>query len=489
VNFGGVQTLQLLSPSGKTVYAPRPSRYPLRHAPSISQVATLPRQNGTRLSTEVEKAAWKIFNTIDANSDGQITKDEMVHAFRDDKTLWNEFKFKFWRDFKLKALNSYMQLVKESDTDGRVSFCEFSREFIKNADIDGDGTVSFEEFRTFLSQSDEGGDLAKSSSDSTGSITLDDDSLYEMLYLFENIDLDKDGQVTKKELNTATQKSSVFRETMNLKSMGDVTSLVEDADTDGDGVVSFDEFKSYLVSSHSKEFLEYLDCGHDQQYAPRKTHAWVVILREIDEELQVLVRLQSSRADKPQRLSLLGGRKEELDEDSRMTALRKIAESTGLVDIAGLDGSPDWLRGFVESGGLDSAPEWLLKSMRLSNISLPTSPPSFLMFDKGATRDFWVLKLNGPGVFLKGQESDIKGLDDMNSIADSLPRGTEITQCFGHAWIPVKSLKTVPDTISKIGGNEFNLKVFRAVVALRRHKQRLENTASVWQQLDSILFG
>jgi Ca2+-binding EF-hand superfamily protein len=311
VNFGG-----LLQPSGKALHLTRPIRPPFRYTPSVSQATTLPVKTRVELTEEVEDAARNIFNTIDANSDGEISRIEMIRAFRRNRDLWERFKLNLWNELKLKTFNS-MQSVKDGEFtgDGTVSFEEFSTEFMKTADIDGDGTVSFEEFRTFLSQIDDAEDFAAyskgtaKSTVSAESVLDSSSSLFELMFMFENIDVDNDGQLTEKELKMASKNSKLFKETMNVKSYRDATKLVEGADTDGDGTVSFDEFKSYLVSSYSKEFLEYLDSGRDVVHSSRENkHASVIVLREVDGDLQVLVRLQSSGSDKP-RLSLLGGKK------------------------------------------------------------------------------------------------------------------------------------------------------------------------------------
>jgi len=481
MSFGGGHPLR---PRGASLRLPLSfSQLPLRYPPSMSQM-TVSGYNEAVVTEEVEDAAWNIFSTIDANSDGEISKSEMVRALRKDPILWDKFKIKLWNELKLKTFNSGMEFLKYADINGDgtvnadvVSFEKFSTEFVKNADTDGDGTVSLEEFRTFLSQIDAGGDLAEFSPEENESqappqsILEDEDSLFELLFMFENIDEDNDGQVTTQELKTATRKSKHFKHSMQLRSFRDVTRLVENADTDGDGQLSFDEFKSFLVTSYSQGFLEYLDSARDEQFLPREKHASVVVFREVDDQLQVLVRMQSSHADKRRGLSILGGKRQENDANSRVTALREVAESTGLADIIGLDGSP----------------ESLLRSVQLSNISLPPSPKSFFMFDKGELRDWWVLKLGGPGVFVKGQDNDLKGLEDINPMLSSLPEGAEIADCFGHVWIPVKSLKTMSDSIPKIGGCAFDLKVFKAAVALRRNKQRLNDKASIWRQLDFII--
>jgi len=119
--------------------------------------------------------------------------------------LWERFKLNLWNELKLKTFNS-MQSVKDGEFtgDGTVSFEEFSTEFMKTADIDGDGTVSFEEFRTFLSQIDDAEDFTGDSKDtakssvSAESVLDSSSSLFELMFMFENIDVDGDGQLTKK---------------------------------------------------------------------------------------------------------------------------------------------------------------------------------------------------------------------------------------------------------------------------------------------------
>jgi len=165
-------------------------------------------QKEERRLAEAEEKFGSIFDKIDVNGDGVMTKAE---------------------------LQKYVSTVDEyALIDMGIQKWET---FIKEADLDGDGKLSRDEFVVFFS---------------FGDVELDPDHLFGAL--FDTIDVSDDGILQREEvLNYQWYKNPrVF----GMFGVSDFTELVAAMDVDGDGNVSKDEFISYMkrcVGESAKE--------------------------------------------------------------------------------------------------------------------------------------------------------------------------------------------------------------------------------------------
>jgi len=75
----------------------------------------------------------------------------------------------------------------------------------------------------------------------------DDAVTAEAKELFKELDKNGDGSVTKNELKHAMKKSNKIKKALKLKNFSDCTRLVDTADEDHNGQMSFDEFLVYLL--------------------------------------------------------------------------------------------------------------------------------------------------------------------------------------------------------------------------------------------------
>jgi Ca2+-binding EF-hand superfamily protein len=369
------------------------------------------------LKDDVEKAATNLFSMIDDNSDGQISMHEMKTAYYKVKSPEH---MKIWNMLKLNTFKTCMELV-----DG--------------ADIDGDGKVSLEEFKTFLAQ------VGDSEEDKTSALpsddVLSDEAHFAMLNLYGAIDQNNDEQLSVEELRARANRSSVFRTTFNISDSSSIDSFMKGADSDGDGILTFDEFKSHLVSSCANEFGQYMDIVSGRTYKRkyhRKIGVNVVILREVNDEWQVLVQQHPSRG-----LVTVGGTAEKDDSSSRSTALRAIAE-TGLMDIAAI---------------YQDVPNSLLRDFELPR------PRLLKLFGETPQFDWWMLHIDGPGVFKKTAAKAEATSEDAASLV--IPEGSVKANCLGHVWVPVKNLNMLSESIAQ----DTRFRIFQAAAATIRAKK------------------
>uniref|UniRef100_A0A5S6QBT6 EF-hand domain-containing protein n=1 Tax=Trichuris muris TaxID=70415 RepID=A0A5S6QBT6_TRIMR len=133
----------------------------------------------------------------------------------------------------------------DSNNDGSISNQEFlsvmqslglsaSKEevsrMIIQADVDGDGTIDFSEFVHFLS---------------SWSVPVDEEK--ELALIFQVFDQNKDGLISPNELRTVM---------LNLGeelSSEDVSTMISAADSNGDGLINFEEFKHLMTRTKSNQ--------------------------------------------------------------------------------------------------------------------------------------------------------------------------------------------------------------------------------------------
>jgi calcium-binding protein CML len=135
----------------------------------------------------------KVFERFDANGDGKISAEELAGV--------------------MKALGS--------DTSGE----EIAR-MMKEIDTDQDGFINLEEFASFCK-----GD------------SLFGGGLKELNEAFELYDQDHDGFISDKELH------QILTRLGERCSMDDCVNMIKSVDSDGDGMVNFEEFKKMMTNN------------------------------------------------------------------------------------------------------------------------------------------------------------------------------------------------------------------------------------------------
>ncbi|KAH7655863.1 calcium-binding protein CML protein [Dioscorea alata] len=149
-----------------------------------------------------EKEVEKVFNRIDADGDGKISESELKGV--------------------VKALDS------------SVSQEEVGM-MMREMDKDHNGFVDLKEFTEF--QCGGGGGRSE------GGGEVED----ELRDAFKMYDLDKDGVISAKELHLVLKKLG------DKSSIGDCARMIKSVDSDGDGCVSFEEFKKMMnKGSHER---------------------------------------------------------------------------------------------------------------------------------------------------------------------------------------------------------------------------------------------
>jgi len=154
----------------------------------------------------------------------------------------------------------------------------------------------------------------------------------------------------------------------------------------------------------------------------REKNAQMIVLKKQEEQFFALLQLRSDDAERmPGHLTSIGGKREPTDKDSSATAVREAYEEAGLLDLAYLEGTPAWLH--TEDG-----------IFYLKRLYVPP-PQKLVKFSEGAEVDWWVLLLEGSGVFEIAQDAD--ACADVKPLLPLLPQGAHKAPCFGHLWLPV----------------------------------------------------
>ncbi|KAI8354399.1 hypothetical protein B0O80DRAFT_386184 [Mortierella sp. GBAus27b] len=152
-----------------------------------------------KLSKEQQAELKSTFQLFDKNGDGSISSQE---------------------------LESAMRALGQKPTQAEV------QELIKNADLDGNGKISFSEFVVMMTRdSDTGGVSSRES---------------ELKAAFSVFDKDGDGIITTKE---------VFQALTNLGerlTQSEIEEMIREADKDSDGKISYDEFARMMTTNHHK---------------------------------------------------------------------------------------------------------------------------------------------------------------------------------------------------------------------------------------------
>ncbi|XP_052187213.1 probable calcium-binding protein CML25 [Diospyros lotus] len=157
--------------------------------PAASPAASLSSSRDGR--AEIEEELKHVFNKFDVNGDGKISSSE---------------------------LGSILGSIGHTATDAELEA------MIRAVDADGDGFIDFDEF------------VALNTND------VDSDEVLENLKeAFSVFDIDKNGSISADELQ------NVFRSLGEDCSISECRKMIDGADSNGDGLISFEEFKTMMI--------------------------------------------------------------------------------------------------------------------------------------------------------------------------------------------------------------------------------------------------
>jgi len=176
------------------------------------QMALEKLDENAKAEAEREDALWELFEEMDEDADGHVTKAELRSGIKSNKDL--KSRLGVGKGFAWAACFEQM-------------------------DADGDGKVTFGEFKTAI-------DLADGESKK-------EIELQRILYeVFSEIDDDGDDTVTLDELEDYCKANKDFKKRIGVKKGFTFATCFEAMDVDGDGEVSFKEFKAAIVKADSE---------------------------------------------------------------------------------------------------------------------------------------------------------------------------------------------------------------------------------------------
>ena len=150
-------------------------------------------------TSERRRDILRVFEKFDKDKNGTLDVDETKHA--------------------LKCLSGDSETIAVQPSDEEIQI------IIQSVDTNDDGCLNFEEFLVLVQQINEIGD--------------------EVRQQFEFFDKNGDGFIEKSELKKGLKKLNQKIEKTTLKRM------IREADVDGDGKISFQEFQRILISDNS----------------------------------------------------------------------------------------------------------------------------------------------------------------------------------------------------------------------------------------------
>jgi len=251
-----------------------------------------------------------IFDSIDANQDGSVSKAELIAALVKDTSLgtlvkeagfnpnycileqlrvtWGEFESNLRRAMVLTELTpeeqalTQLKLIFDSiDTneDGSVSKAELTVALDKDPNLgtlfkeagfnpnyevigrlgtNADGRVTWEEFEASLKQAAVA-EVHESGFVAAAELPADEKALQQLRKLFALIDANGDGGISKKELSEGLKKDESVGKLVEEAGFNPEYYILEQLDTNCDGRVTWDEFEAHLRSAAKKEVKERAD--------------------------------------------------------------------------------------------------------------------------------------------------------------------------------------------------------------------------------------
>jgi calcium-binding protein CML len=169
-----------------------------RNRQDQDQTATSPTSPDTDVTVTIssEEELERVFKKFDANGDGRISRAEMGEVFE-----------------------SLGHPVSEEELD----------RMMREVDADGDGFISVEEFADLMS-----GDVDQAAHEE------------ELKHAFAVFDVDRNGAISAEEI------FRVMRSLGEAASVAQCRKMIDGVDQDGDGMVSFEEFKVMMARNGGK---------------------------------------------------------------------------------------------------------------------------------------------------------------------------------------------------------------------------------------------
>jgi len=166
-----------------------------------------------------------IFGSIDANHDGNVSKAELAAALQKDTTIG--------------------ALIKEAGLNQEYNALE-------QLQTSKDGHVTWEEFQANLREAAkkevmQGGDVAGIE------LAADKKALQQLKKLYESLDSNKDGAVSRDELAAGLEKEAGLGQLVQEAGFNSDYYVLEQLDTNEDGKITWDEFETHLRKAAKEE--------------------------------------------------------------------------------------------------------------------------------------------------------------------------------------------------------------------------------------------
>jgi Ca2+-binding EF-hand superfamily protein len=169
-----------------------------------------------------------IFDSIDANKDGNVSKAELVAALEKDASIG--------------------ALIKDAGLNQKYNALEQLR-------TSKDGRVTWEEFLANLREA------AKKEVLETGEVqgielAADEKALQQLKKLYDSLDSNKDGAVSRGELAAGMEKEAGLGQLIKEANFNPDYYVLEQLDTNEDGKITWDEFEAHLRQAAKEEVKE-----------------------------------------------------------------------------------------------------------------------------------------------------------------------------------------------------------------------------------------
>lgn len=188
--------------------------------------AVLPATDSDGTATDRALAQLKlIFDKIDANTDGAISKAELAKALHADTSL--------------------VDFIKDAGFNPKFSVLD-------QLDTNNDGYVTWEEFRTHLkvqavAEVEAGTDLK------AAEVPAKEKALAQLREVFKGLDANADAAVSKEELSAALKEDERLVTLMKDADLNPEFFVLEQLDTNEDGKVTWEEFEANLYKAALQE--------------------------------------------------------------------------------------------------------------------------------------------------------------------------------------------------------------------------------------------
>jgi len=206
--------------SKKTATATEPNAAGQQPTTPVLTEATAEERALTQLKT--------IFDSIDANADGNVSKDELMTALGKDENLG--------------------ALIKESGLDQDYNALE-------KLQTSTDGRVTWDEFQANLKKAAVA-EVLKTGNVAAVELAADEKALQQLRKVFDALDSNKDGAVSKDELTAGLAKDESLGQLITEAGFNPEYHVLEDLDSNADGRIAWVEFEKHLRKAAKEQVKE-----------------------------------------------------------------------------------------------------------------------------------------------------------------------------------------------------------------------------------------